>query len=90
MRANTVQVRFEDVGRGHKTWSDDVREDPAFPGTPDADCLVRALKKGRALMSRDLNVSVNDDGTAGLCFAGMHTVGRWTLLAAAPRETGKE
>ena len=80
MTAKTVRVRFVDIGRNKQTWEVDVKAQPAGD-LPDERSLLRALHARGALRSRDLDVSV--DGSSGLCFAGMHTVGRWEVVHAA-------
>ena len=74
-------VRFIDVGRNKRTFEVEVVEMREAPGIPTENGLVTALRKSHALMSRDLDVSI--DGTSGLCFAGMRPVGRWEVVNAA-------
>jgi len=89
MRAKTVRVRFENVGRGKKSWEADVREDLEEPGVPDADALIRHVRLGRALASRDIEVSANSRRDGGI-FAGMRPVGTWRIVEVASRPSSPE
>ena len=85
MKRPTVRVAFENIGRDKKSWQAEVAEDPSYPGTPDLDAVVNALRKGGALMSRDIDVSCADEsGKHGYCYAGMHSVGAWRLVESVP------
>jgi hypothetical protein len=85
----TVWVRFESVGRGKKSWDAEVAQDPSFPGTPDMDSLFDALRRGRALVSQDIDVSCDDEsGLNGGCFAGGRPVGTWRVVVR-PAERAK-
>lgn len=83
--SGTIRVRFENVGRGRKSWEDDVTEDDALPGTPEMTALESALDRGGALMSRDTGCDFNPDDSyqSGTCYAGGRTVGSWHVVERA-------
>lgn len=83
MKAPTRTVLFEDVGRGHRSWTSDI---PWLGDCPDGECMERAVHKAKALASRDVDFTVNDDGISGNVLAGMRPVGTWRVVekASAP------
>jgi hypothetical protein len=71
--AHRYRVDFKSVGRAKKSWS------VAFPTPPGEDQILRALRCGGALGSRDLGLSWTDDEHATI-LAGFHSVGLLELV----------
>lgn len=69
----SYRIEFRNVGRGKKTWQCSVRE-------LSHGSLIRALRKGRALMSRDISFMSPEHDEPGVVFAGLHAVGEWVIL----------
>lgn len=65
----TILVRFMEVGRDKKTFTDNV---PAPRGMPTYRGMVSAIRKHHALLSRDIEF-----GDEGEIFAGVRQVGRF-------------
>jgi hypothetical protein len=68
-----ITVTFHSIGRGKRTWSEQLQQQPTEP------VLVRLVRKSGALMSRDISCSLDERGTCGYVFAGIHTVGSFTI-----------
>ena len=69
-------VKFENVGRGKKSWESSI-------DCPNYTELLRAVKKGRALMSRDISFEFDeDDNKSGNVCVGItnRAVGRFTII----------
>ena len=62
-----MKVEFSNVGRTKASWSIEA-------AAVDEEFLALQVRKRRALMSQDIEVSLNEDGT-GTVFAGMRPVG---------------
>jgi len=67
-------VRFTDVGANKKSWT------TAYAGPPDEYQLATDVKKSGSLMSRGIDISINEDGLSGAVIVGMfRIVGRFTI-----------
>lgn len=81
--SKTKTVRFEDVGRGKKTFEVQVR---VIGDLLDRNDMLRAVRKSGALMSRDIEVIANPfdpEHAMGAVFAGMRVVGAWRVVEKA-------
>ncbi len=62
-----MKVEFVNVGRNKVSWAIETK-------TVDEDFLALQVRKRGVLMSRDIDVSLSEDGT-GIIFAGIRPVG---------------
>lgn len=67
-----IKVRFESVGRDKRTWETEIRE-LSYP------CLYQAIRKRKALASKEIDFEWIDDNTAQI-FAGSREVGTFKIL----------
>ncbi len=68
-----MRVAVENVGRNKLTWEMEVWDEPRAA----AEQILREVRKRRALMSREVDVSWNEAGDAGCIEAGFRAVGTW-------------
>ena len=72
-----MTVEFVEVGRGKRTWRFQAKARNVDESL--ATELVRELRKSKALLSRDIDVTLDADRCSGFIFAGVRQVGRWKL-----------
>lgn len=69
-----MKIQFKEVGRNKKTWTAEVNE-------LSESALLREIKKSGALMSRGVDVVLDDGDTSGLIIVGgWRTVGTFEIL----------
>lgn len=67
-----MKVTFENVGRSKQTWTEEMRE-------VSESALYRAVKKRRALASKEIYCDINDERTGGFIYAGDRLVGAFSI-----------
>lgn len=80
-----VLVQFSNVGCAKKSWQQEI---PTHDdGTIDGNAMDRAIRKSKALASRDIEV----DNDGGIYVGGFRRVGEWSLVAQSkePSSTGR-
>ena len=82
-----VILTFKDVGRDKKTWTRTINHPPLE--TKGAmisieDIMLDEVIRSGALMSRDVDVCLNEDRTTASIFAGVRPVGTVTITQDEP------
>ena len=66
-------IHFSNVGRDKSSWTAEIKN-------PSESALAKEAKRGGRLMSRDVDVELNDDCSAGVVIVGgWRTVGSFTI-----------
>lgn len=65
----STTIKFKNVGRLRKSWL------VTYPTMPKADVLIREVKGKGALLSRDIDVEIDEENNRGVVYAGFRTVG---------------
>jgi hypothetical protein len=68
-----MTIHFEKVGRGKKSWDSEIT------GAVTHQFLLREIRRNNALISRDIDFYVAEDGTSGKIFAGLRSVGTFRI-----------
>ncbi len=68
-----MKVLIENVGRSKASWEIETWGEPNIA----ADAVYKSVIAKKVLMSRDVDVSLQEDGKGGGIFAGMRQVGSW-------------
>lgn len=65
-----IVIDFIDVGRSDRSWTE------SFSNPPSYRAILKSIKKHHALMSRNVDFSLDLETGEGLIFAGMRSVGK--------------
>jgi hypothetical protein len=68
-----MKIHFKQVGRNKRNWTVENKN-------PSESWLAKEAKRGGSLMSSDVDVEMNDDGSAGVVIVGgFREVGQFVL-----------
>jgi hypothetical protein len=87
-----LTLAYQNVGRTKKTWTTTCILSLRKPdGSPNKDAVIALedrmlseVRKSGALMSRDIDVCINEDLATATIFAGVRPVGTVTITPTTP------